>query len=67
MVGEGGGVVGVGVLNVGDENLLELAAVETGTESKLALVLEPKFSAGSIDEICKSAEPDEHVGILISR
>lgn len=66
-VAEGGGVVGVWVLNVGDENLLEL--VEMGITSKLVLRL--KLSAGSIiDEAWKFTSvtaPDEHVGIMISR
>ena len=61
-------MVGVGVLNVGDENLLEL--VEMGTTSKLVLRL--KLSAGSIiGEVCKFisvTEPaHEYVGIMISR
>ena len=54
-----GGLVGVGVPNVGDENLLEL--VEMGTTSKLVLRL--KLSAGSIlDEVCKSISvPDGNI------
>ena len=43
-------MVGVGVLTVGDENLLEL--VETGTKSELVPKL--KLSAGTIGEACKS-------------